>query len=87
MATQLFPMLDPNYIDNPEPYWQQLREEAPLYWSEEFNFFKCTNQVLQAVRFLAKNTGTKGLGKLQNVYERHSNLISHDTVFCVCRKT
>jgi len=42
VATQLFPMLDPNYIDNPEPYWQQLREEAPLYWSEEFNFWVVT---------------------------------------------
>ena len=35
-------MLDPDYIDNPEPYWQQLREKAPLYWSEEFNFWVVT---------------------------------------------
>lgn len=42
MATELFPMLDPDYIDNPEPYWQQLREKAPLYWSEEFNFWVVT---------------------------------------------
>jgi cytochrome P450 len=42
VATELFPMLDPDYIDNPEPYWQQLREKAPLYWSEEFNFWVVT---------------------------------------------
>ncbi len=42
MATNLFPMLDPNYIQNPAPYWQQLRENAPLYWSKEFNFWVVT---------------------------------------------
>lgn len=42
MAENLFPMLDPDYIDNPAPYWQMLREKAPLYWSEDFNFWVIT---------------------------------------------
>lgn len=40
--TSLFPMLDPDYVNNPAPYWKTLRDEAPLFWSKEFNFWVVT---------------------------------------------
>jgi cytochrome P450 len=36
------PHLDPydyNFHENPYPYYQRLRDEAPLYYNEKFNFF------------------------------------------------
>jgi len=35
----LLPLQDPTFADNPEQYFKVLREEAPLYWSEDYGFW------------------------------------------------
>ena len=37
-----FPLMDPAYIDDPTPYWKLLRDNEPLYWSDDYNFWVIT---------------------------------------------
>src|SRR5205807_8463458 len=30
---------DPDIDDNPYPMWKRMREEAPLYYNDKFNFY------------------------------------------------
>jgi cytochrome P450 len=39
---QLLPFNEPEYIARPYPYWQHLRDEAPIYWSESNGFWAVT---------------------------------------------
>lgn len=36
------PLLSPEYARDPHPFWRVLRREAPVYWSDEFQFWVIT---------------------------------------------
>ena len=38
----LLPFNDPDYIASPYAYWERLRDEAPIYWCEDGNFWAVT---------------------------------------------
>ncbi len=39
---ELLPFNEPDYVANPYPYWERLRNEAPVYWSETNRFWAIT---------------------------------------------
>jgi cytochrome P450 len=48
---ELLPFNEPNYVADPYPYWERLRNEAPVYWSETNQFWAVTryDDVLQVL--------------------------------------
>lgn len=46
------PLLDPSYVSDPRPFWQRLRDEAPVLRSEAFGFWVVSryDDVLAVVR-------------------------------------
>ena len=40
--TELLPFNEPDYVADPYPYWDRLRDEAPVYWSEPHQFWAVT---------------------------------------------
>lgn len=38
----LLPFNQPDYVANPYPYWERLRDEAPVYWSKTYKFWAIT---------------------------------------------
>ena len=39
---ELLPFNEPKYVADPYPYWERLRNEAPVYWSETNRFWAVT---------------------------------------------
>jgi cytochrome P450 len=39
---ELLPFNAPDYIADPYPYWERLRNEAPVYWSDANQFWAIT---------------------------------------------
>ena len=41
---ELLPFNEPEYIANPYAYWERLRDEAPVYWSETNGFWALVHE-------------------------------------------
>ena len=39
---ELLPFNEPDYVANPYPYWERLRNDAPAYWSNQYRFWTIT---------------------------------------------
>lgn len=59
---ELLPFNEPEYIANPYAYWERLRDEAPVYWSETHGFWVISryDDVLQVLHDSARFSSSGG---------------------------
>ncbi len=59
---ELLPFNEPDYVANPYPYWERLRDEAPVYWSETSRFWAVTryDDVIKVLHDPARFSSTGG---------------------------
>jgi cytochrome P450 len=65
---ELLPFNQPEYVADPYPYWERLRNEAPVYWSETNQFWAVTRyddvvQVLHDPARFSSEGGPAGTSK------------------------
>ncbi len=59
---ELLPFNAPDYVANPYPYWERLRDESPVYWCEPGKFWAITryDDVLEVLRDPARFSSRGG---------------------------
>ncbi len=59
---ELLPFNDPDYVASPYPYWERLRDEAPVYWCATYKFWAITryDDVLQTLHDPARFSSLGG---------------------------